>query len=78
MRWVVTDKASVDARQAAKEGLETDQAPREAVAFLQFTSGSTADPKGVIITHSNLAHNLGVRGRAYGGSSALPQCIRPP
>eukprot|EP00955_Chlamydomonas_euryale_P052627 355228-Chlamydomonas_euryale.AAC.1 len=28
------------------------------VAFLQFTSGSTSDPKGVMITHDNLLHNL--------------------
>lgn len=28
------------------------------VAFLQFTSGSTSEPKGVIITQGNLAHNL--------------------
>ncbi len=27
------------------------------VAFLQFTSGSTARPKGVVVTHENISHN---------------------
>eukprot|EP00903_Cladosiphon_okamuranus_P019463 g17897.t1 len=31
----------------------------EDVAFLQFTSGSTSDPKGVMVTFSNLEHNTG-------------------
>jgi acyl-CoA synthetase (AMP-forming)/AMP-acid ligase II/acyl carrier protein len=28
------------------------------IAFLQYTSGSTSDPKGVMLTHANLVHNL--------------------
>lgn len=32
---------------------------REDVAFLQFTSGSTSDPKGVMLTFGNLGHNIG-------------------
>jgi 1-acyl-sn-glycerol-3-phosphate acyltransferase len=34
------------------------------LAFLQFTSGSTAAPKGVILTHANLLANLRSMGRA--------------
>lgn len=34
-------------------------------AFLQFTSGSTGDPKGVIVTHSNILSNQTHIGRAF-------------
>jgi len=36
------------------------------VAFLQYTSGSTGSPKGVILTHANLLANLRAMGRAAG------------
>jgi acyl-CoA synthetase (AMP-forming)/AMP-acid ligase II len=38
----------------------------ENVAFLQYTSGSTSNPKGVMIQHVNLLHNLEVIYQAFG------------
>jgi amino acid adenylation domain-containing protein len=34
-----------------------EPSPRPPIAFLQYTSGSTAAPKGVIVGHDNLLHN---------------------
>ena len=35
------------------------------LAFLQYTSGSTAEPKGVMVTHGNLLHNEEMIRRAF-------------
>jgi 1-acyl-sn-glycerol-3-phosphate acyltransferase len=42
----------------------------EDIAFLQYTSGSTGNPKGVILTHANLLANIRAMGRAAGANAA--------
>ncbi|MBU2665904.1 fatty acyl-AMP ligase [Actinoplanes bogorensis] len=39
-----------------------------AIAFLQYTSGSTSAPKGVVVDHANLLHNLRMFHEILGGS----------
>jgi acyl transferase domain-containing protein/acyl-CoA synthetase (AMP-forming)/AMP-acid ligase II len=51
---LVTDIISKDSHAAV---LEQVQINSEDIAFLQYTSGSTGDPKGVIIDHQNMINN---------------------
>jgi acyl-CoA synthetase (AMP-forming)/AMP-acid ligase II len=41
---------------------------RDDIALLQYTSGSTSNPKGVVVSHTNLSHNLRAIQRAFGNT----------
>jgi acyl-CoA synthetase (AMP-forming)/AMP-acid ligase II len=53
MRWLVTDTVAASLAQEWRDPAVTSNT----LALLQYTSGSTAEPKGVMISHGNLLHN---------------------
>jgi 8-amino-7-oxononanoate synthase len=60
LRWIAADDP-VDASSGWREGAIVGAD----VAMLQYTSGSTAAPKGVMLSHRNLLHNLGLIRSAF-------------
>lgn len=56
IRWFVCSANT----KFSKSSIKLPSPEMSSPAFLQFTSGSTSDPKGVMITHANLRHNLDI------------------
>lgn len=48
------------------DGFCIDQADPDALSFLQYTSGSTSAPKGVMVSHANVCANVSAMSRGMG------------
>jgi acyl-CoA synthetase (AMP-forming)/AMP-acid ligase II/acyl carrier protein len=59
MPWIVCDDLE-------DSDFEPVPGAASSVALLQYTSGSTGDPKGIVITHRNIFHNLGLLRESLG------------
>src|SRR5215471_1256444 len=68
IEWLATDRVADDLASQWKD----PNASSETVALLQYTSGSTGNPKGVTVTHGNLIDNQNMIHKSFQSSE---QCI---
>ncbi|MEB3355829.1 MAG: fatty acyl-AMP ligase [Synechococcales bacterium] len=61
-RWIIPEQIP----EAIAPDWQRPDLREDNLAFLQFTSGSTGQPKGVMVTHQGLLHNQRVLQQAFG------------
>src|SRR5208337_4119625 len=64
LRWCVADEVVGDAEKWLAPDVDANTA-----VVVQYTSGSASSPKGVVLTHRNLLHNLAAICEAWNGDS---------
>src|SRR5215217_2115595 len=64
VQWCDPAAIKSDGPESAKEYVPTP----ETLAYLQYTSGSTSDPKGVMVTHASLLHHSAILSQAVQGT----------
>ena len=64
LKWIPTDTIPDDLANAWQE----PPIGADSLAVLQYTSGSTGSPKGVMVSHGNLLHNSSVIHAVFGNS----------
>ncbi|KAL2486015.1 4-coumarate--CoA ligase [Abeliophyllum distichum] len=68
--WLHTDSWVKNSKDMPSVSIDCDSMPHaDELCFLQFTSGSTGDAKGVVITHGGLIHNVKLMQRRYRSTS---------
>lgn len=67
MHWLATDTATGSAQEWREPAVTSNT-----LALLQYTSGSTAEPKGVMISHGNLLHNSAYINRVF---ALIPESV---
>lgn len=65
LRWLSTDRTAHGADQGYERQWQRPQITGDTLALLQYTSGSTGSPKGVMLSHSNLLHNSALIAYAF-------------
>jgi acyl-CoA synthetase (AMP-forming)/AMP-acid ligase II len=65
VRWLTMDRLDVSACTEWKE----PQVCKDALALIQYTSGSTTEPKGAMVTHGNLIDNSAIIYQRFGHSA---------
>src|SRR5947209_3401391 len=69
LHWLTVDLAA-----GAPGAIDLARPQKDDIAFLQYTSGSTSDPKGVVVTHAMLLANMAMA-QEYLGTDKHSTCV---